>query len=65
MEDDLKLFEKGRQPLIFWKWKMTSNVLEMEDDINLLDMEDDINLLFLGMEDDLNFLEIEDDINLL
>ena len=43
MEDDLNIFENGRQPhfflkkwmmtYIFWKWKTTSIFLKMEDDL--------------------------------
>ena len=44
MEEDLKLFENGRRPQSFWKWKKTTSkmfengrrpqiFLKMEDDL--------------------------------
>jgi hypothetical protein len=39
--------------LNFWKWKMTSIFLKIEDDLNFLKMEE--NLIFI-MEDNLNLL---------
>ena len=36
MEDDLNIFENGRRPQFFRKWKTTSIFLKMEDDLNFL-----------------------------
>ena len=53
MEDDLKFVEKGGWPQIYWKRKMTTNLMEMEHNLNFVE-----NFIFI-MEDDLNILENE------
>jgi hypothetical protein len=35
MEDDLNIFENGRRPQSFFKWKTTSILLKMEEDLIL------------------------------
>jgi hypothetical protein len=41
MEDDLNFFENGRRPHFFFKWKTTSIILKMEDDLIFFLMKDD------------------------
>jgi hypothetical protein len=54
MEDVHNFMANGRHSQYFCKWKTTSIILQMEDDLNMFKMEDDINVLKL--EDKLNFL---------
>ena len=51
MEDDLNIFENGRQP----------QFLETEDDLNFQEMADDINFFFENGIQPQIFLKIEDD----
>ena len=36
-EDNLNIFENGRWPQYFWKWKTTSIFLKMEDNLNIFE----------------------------
>ena len=49
MEEDIIMFENGRRPQLFWKWKTTSITWKMEDDLNLKVLEDDPTILTNGM----------------
>ena len=67
MEDDLNIFENGRQPQYFWKWKTTSIFLKMEDDLNIFQMQDDLffqmkNYLIFFQIDNLNLIQMEYDL---
>ena len=42
---------------LFLKWKTTSNIFQLEDDLNFWDMA--VNLNFIHLEEDLNFLANE------
>jgi hypothetical protein len=48
MEVDFNFLENGRQPQFSLKWKTTSNLSQMED-----------NLIFSKMEDNLNIWQIK------
>ena len=45
MENDLNFKANGRQPQFLGKWKTTSSLRLMEDDLILRQMEDDLNFL--------------------
>ena len=48
MEDSLKRFENAKWPQKNWKWKTTSKMFKMEDDIKNLKMEDDFKKIVNG-----------------
>jgi hypothetical protein len=53
MEDNLNILANERRPLYFDKWKMTSIIWEMEDNINFFNGR---RHQFLKIEDDLDIL---------
>ena len=37
MKDDLNVFENGRRPQYFLRWKTTSKCFKVEDDLNIFE----------------------------
>ena len=56
MEDDLNIFENGRRPQYFWKWKTTSIFLNGRRPQYFLTWK--TTSIFLKMEDDLNHFKV-------
>ena len=56
-EDKLIIFENGRRPQYFWKWKTTSIFLKIEYDINIFQMKNDF--IFFQIDDNLNLIQME------
>jgi DICT domain-containing protein len=60
MEDDLNFFLNGRRPQFFFKWKTTSILLKMEDNLNFFLMEEDLNIFVISRQP--QYLQTEDDL---
>ena len=50
MEDDFNILANGRRSQYFGKWKTTSIILQMEDDIDFLKLEDTLNFYSIGKQ---------------
>jgi hypothetical protein len=71
MEDNLNILVKRRRPQYFGKWKTTSVLWQMDDDLNILELENNLNILENGrqpkyirkLNSTLQFWQMEDDLN--